>query len=421
MNNVALLFPGQGSQYVGMGKKFYERYSLVKELFEEANEILGFDLKSLCFEGDVNELTKTENTQPAILTVSVAMFKIFLEETEIKPLFIAGHSLGELSALTCAGAINFADAIKIVRQRGMFMKDAVVDGVGMMAAISEINSDAITQECFNISNNQNIVSLSNYNSPMQTVISGHKEAVLKVCENLKAKGARVIPLKVSAPFHCSLMKPAADRFKTELQKYSFNDFVYPVISNVTALPYYNKDRIVENLSEHLIKPVRWKEVIEYLNSQCVDGTVEIGPQKVLKNLTKKNFSSMFTYSFDDDEDYIKLTNNFTKRQDVENKGRPTVITRCLAIAVCTPNKNWNNDEYHKGVIEPYVKIQKMQEEIENQGKNPTKEQMREALEMLRTVFITKKTSLDEQIERFEQIFSETGTTALFDDFVIHEF
>lgn len=419
MRKTALVFPGQGSQYVGMGKKFYERYPMAKDIFEEANDLLGFDIKKLCFEGDINELTKTEITQPAILTVSTAMFKVFMEETGTEPFIFAGHSLGELSALTCAGGIDFADAVKLVRQRGLFMQEAAAIGVGAMAAVSGLNEDVISQECINSSGDESIVVISNYNSPEQTVVSGHKEAVVKVGEKLKEMGGKVIPLKVSAPFHSPLMQLASEKFEKELQKYTFNDLKHTVISNVNALPYEGKDSIVSNLSEQLIKPVRWKETMEYMKIQEVDCIVEIGPQTVLRNLTKKNAISATAYSYDQEEDYQVFKKDLLVKENgkIPDKNISVFITRCLATAVCTKNNNWDNDEYQKGVIEPYRKIKKMHEEIERQGTEPTNEQMLEALEMLRSVFATKKTSIEEQSERFEQIFSETGTKSLFEEFM----
>jgi len=420
MQNIALLFPGQGSQYKGMGKRFYDKYPTVRKVFEEASDALGFDLKKLCLDSSIDELTQTENAQPAILSVSVAMFKVFMNETGSKPEFLAGHSLGELSALTCAGGINFTDAVKLVRKRGLFMKEAASIGVGAMAAISGVSSETINEECIKFSKENNIVVISNYNSPDQTVISGHYEAVQQVSKKLKDIGGRVIPLKVSAPFHSPLMISAYEKFITELQTYKYYELKYPVVSNITAQPYVGTSDIIYNLSEHLVNPVRWKESMEYLHRQGVNIVVELGPQTVLRNLMKKNIASITAYSFDDEEDYknIKLFTSENKTKNTEKKIIPSIISRCLAVAVSTPNKNWNNDEYQKGVIEPYKKIQKMQEELENQNIQPSVEQMRSALEMLKFVFITKNTPIEEQNYRFNLIFEETGTKNIFSDFDI---
>ncbi|MCX7920810.1 MAG: ACP S-malonyltransferase [Clostridia bacterium] len=417
MNKFALLFPGQGSQYVKMGKSLCDEFASAKKVFEEANEALGFDLMKLCFEGDLDELTKTENAQPAILTASVAAFKVYMEQIGILPVCAGGHSLGEYSALVCSGAVQFSDAVKIVRQRGKFMQEAVAQGVGAMAAIGGLEKDVIEAECRKISTEGNIVVVSNYNSPNQTVISGNKGAVDTAGQSLKDMGGTVTPLKVSAPFHSPLMQPAADRLKDELINYKFNEFKFPVISNVTALPYEGSYKIIENLTTQIVAPVQWVASMQYVEKLGINIAVEAGPQTVLRNLMKRNAPSVKAYSYDKSEDVEALLKVVKEQSADSSKANgPTVVTRCMAVAVCTRNRNWNNEEYQKGVSEPYKKIQQMQEEAEKSGVLPTVEQMKEALEMLRSVFVTKQTPVVEQIERFNQIFDETGTRYLFSDF-----
>jgi [acyl-carrier-protein] S-malonyltransferase len=419
MKKLALLFPGQGSQYVGMGKALCSKYPIAQQIFEQANQALGFDLQKLCFEGDLKELTKTENTQPAILTVGVAAFKVFMQELKVIPQFMAGHSLGEITALTCAGAIHFTDAVKLVRQRAQYMQEAVPIGVGAMAAVSGPDQETIETECRNYSTEENFVAISNYNSSDQIVISGHIKAVNHIGDKLTQMGAKVIPLKVSAPFHSPLMQPAANHFGDELNNYLFSDLVCPVISNVNALPYKNKQEIIPNLTLQIVKPVQWQSSIEYLRSQGIGLVIEMGPQSVLKKLVKRITPKIEAYSYDDENDIKTLKtiiepDSFTINK--QKKDEPTVVTRCLAIAVCTRNRNWNNEEYQKGVIEPYQKIQRMQEELEKEKRKPSSEQMYQALEMLRSVFDTKKVPLDEQIARFNQIFEETKTREVLSDF-----
>ncbi|MCX7920712.1 MAG: ACP S-malonyltransferase [Clostridia bacterium] len=419
MNKIALLFPGQGSQYVGMGKALDENFSIARQTFEEANDILQFDLQKLCFEGDIEELTKTENTQPALLAASVAAFRVYMKEYDLKPSFMAGHSLGEFSALTCAGAIEFKDALRIVRQRGIFMQQAVALGTGSMAAVSSLDKSVIEYECRKFSEDGQVVVVSNYNSPAQTVISGHKNAVQTVSDKLAALGGRVIPLKVSAPFHSPLMKPAAEKLAVEMNKYKFNEPLCPVISNVSALPYEGSGQIVESLAAQITAPVRWQESVEYIQNQGVDIAIEMGPQTVLKNLVKKIAPSIKIFSFDKEEDKKALKDEINLEQIVakESKGfRHTIVTKSIAIAICTRNRNWDNDEYQKGVVEPYRNIQKMQEKLEEDGKEPSIEQMTQAIEMLRSVFITKKVSVEEQIQRFNELFDVTGTRGIFKDF-----
>lgn len=419
MKKTAFLFPGQGAQYVGMGKKLCDIYTSAARTFEEADDALEFKLSKLCFEGSIEELTKTENTQPALLTASIAAFRVFMEENEIEPSCMAGHSLGEISALVCAGSMDFSDAVKIVRERGRFMQEAVPQGIGAMAAVSGIDRELIEKECSTYAGSNEVVVVSNYNSPDQIVISGHTSAVNAAGERLRKLGANIIPLKVSAPFHSPLMQPAADRLRAELHKYTYKELKYPVLSNVTAQPYTGHTSVIENLAAQIVSPVRWTESMIFLKQNGISIAVELGPKNVLKNLMKKNAPDMKTYSFDMEEDAALLKDELSENAGsagIYNPNLPTVVTRCLATAVCTRNYNWDNDEYQKGVIEPYKRIQRLQEELEKQKKQPSKEQMEDALEMLRSVFRTKKTPSEEQAERFTQIFEETGTFELFQDF-----
>ncbi|PKM50195.1 MAG: [acyl-carrier-protein] S-malonyltransferase [Firmicutes bacterium HGW-Firmicutes-7] len=418
MKNLALVFPGQGSQYVGMGKGLFEKSNIAKRVFEEASDSIGIDIKKMCFEGSLEELSRTENTQPAILTLSVAAFRTYMEKFGEIPAFSVGHSLGEISALTCAGAIEFLDAVKIVRQRGKFMQESSAVGTGCMYAISEIDINYIAEECRKNCIADLIVGISNYNSPQQTVISGHRIAVERVVEQLSLKGATTIGLKVSAPFHSSLMQPASIKLKEELLKYSFNKFNWPVISNVTALPYSTPEEIIENLTKQMVSPVMWQTSVEFLKNIGVTMAVELGPKKVLKNLVQSCTKEITVYSYDDDNDIELLKSFFLNNLAKAGPGfKSTVITKCITTAICTKNRNWDNEAYNKGVVEPYKKVKKLQADLEKEGKDPTLEQMQEALYMLKSVFVTKKVGIDEQVERFNQIFDTAEIHHLFPNFI----
>lgn len=418
MAKIAFLFPGQGAHYVGMGKNLYQSFAEARETFEEANQVLEFDLKKLCFEGNMDELTKTENTQPAILTVSVAAYRVYMKEIGVKPDFMAGHSLGEISALCSAGALDFPDALRIVRQRGKFMQEAVTPGIGGMAAVNGVPPSIVADVCQKVSTEVELVVVSNYNSPNQIVISGHQKALQKAGEKLKTAGATVIPLRVSAPFHSPLMKPAADRLKLELEKYTFSQFKYEVISNVTAEPYPDQGSIKEYLTKQLVHGVRWLDSMEYLIAQGVELTVELGPQTVLRNLMKRIAPQIKSYAYDDATDRRALKTELTvvEQQPEQIKKGMDFIIKCIAEAICTKNNNHDEQEYRKGVVEPYRQVTRMKEEIEKANREPTAAEVRSALEMLKRVFNTKKVPDEEQVARFNALFETTQINGVFNDF-----
>jgi len=284
---IAFLFPGQGSQHAGMGKDLAENFAVARQVFEEANDALGFDLASLCFNGPEEELKLTANTQPAILTTSIAALRVLQAETGLAPDYAAGHSLGEYSALVCAGALGFADAVRTVRQRGTFMQEAVPVGTGAMAAILGLDLAALDVVCKDAAQGQ-VVSPANFNSAGQVVIAGHAEAVNRAIELAKERGAkRAMPLPVSAPFHCSLMTPAGERLAKVLDDVAVGELSIPVVSNVEAKPNQDASRVRELLVEQVSAPVRWEETIASMVDLGVDRYLEIGPGKVLAGLVKR--------------------------------------------------------------------------------------------------------------------------------------
>ncbi len=283
----AFIFPGQGSQHAGMGKDLAENFPVAKEVFEEANDALGFDLAALCFEGPDEDLKLTTNTQPAILTTSIAALRVVEQETGYRPAFAAGHSLGEYSALVCSGAMRFADAVRIVRQRGAFMQEAVPVGVGAMAAVIGLDADVLAGVCSEAAQGE-VVSAANFNSPGQVVIAGHATAVERAIELAKEKGAkRALPLPVSAPFHCSLMVPAGERLAEVFSDIEISKMNIPVVSNVEALPNSDHGRIKELLVSQVSAPVRWDESVVNMVAEGVEQFIEIGPGKVLAGLVKR--------------------------------------------------------------------------------------------------------------------------------------
>lgn len=287
MSKVAFIFPGQGSQYPGMGKDLADNFAAAREVFEEANDSLGFDIAQLCFNGPESDLQLTANTQPAILTVSIAAQRVIAAECGLTAAYAAGHSLGEYSALVCAGALAFSDAVATVRQRGLFMQEAVPVGIGTMAAIIGLDRAELEEVCQQAATDE-VVAPANFNSPGQVVIAGHVAAVERAMSLAKERGAkRALALPVSAPFHCSLMLPAAERLAKVLDTVTIGDFAVPVVSNVEALAYSEPQRVKELLVKQVTAPVRWEESVQQMASLGVEKFVEIGPGKVLCGLVKR--------------------------------------------------------------------------------------------------------------------------------------
>ena len=402
----AFLFPGQGVQYIGMGKTLCQNFKIASDVFDEASDTLGIDVKKLCFDSNLEELTLTENAQPAILTLSNAMYRVYLDEIGVKPDIMAGHSLGEISALTCAGAIEFKDAVRLAKMRGKFMQEAVKKGEGMMAAVQIRDVEKLRNICKEIQDKNEKVSISNYNTGIQTVIAGTRTGVSKAMDILEKDGIKSTELNVSAPFHCPMMQPAADRFKEEMAKYQYSDPTCIVLSNVTGMPYMGKAEIPENLVKQIVSPVQWVESMNYMKRSMVRYCLEIGPKHVLREMMKKNIADIPVFSLDEEED-IKDAKQYIEKAYVP------FLSRCMGIAVATKNNNYNDQEYADGVVAPYMQIQQLQEKIENEKRKATDEEMNLAIEMLKKVFATKKVSEEEQKARFKQLFNETGTEEKF--------
>ncbi len=287
MAKTAYIFPGQGSQAVGMGKSLFDNFAAAREVFHEADDALGFSLSEMCFSGVEAELQLTANTQPAILTVSVAAYRAMRSEGFTEPDHVAGHSLGEYSALVAAGVLSFADAVRTVRKRGSYMQEAVPVGVGAMAAILGLDVMAVEEGCAEASEGQ-ICNPANINSPSQVVIAGNADAVDRACEILKNKGAkRAIKLNVSAPFHCELMMPAQERLREDLEGLNYCGFAFPILHNVDAASNIDPALVAGKLTEQVSSPVLWLQTIENMSSDGAEKFIEVGPGKVLTGLVRQ--------------------------------------------------------------------------------------------------------------------------------------
>ena len=311
----ALLFPGQGSQLVGMGSEFYNEFDLVKKIFKEADEKLGYSITKMILEGPTDQLQLTKNTQPAILTVSYSIFKVLKQEfendlSEFK--FFAGHSLGEYSALVCSEALNFTDAIYLLHERGKAMQNAVPVGKGLMIAVIGLEISEINNLISSIQDQEGVCEIANDNANGQVIISGDKISVEKLLILLKEKKIKSIPLKVSAPFHCSLMKPAAKIMKEKIDNTKFEKPKFEIVNNVTAKPEKNPSVIKQLLVSQIFSTVKWRDSLINMSNEGIKKFVEIGPGKALSGMVKRTVESSKCFSINTIADIKDFKNEFKK-------------------------------------------------------------------------------------------------------------
>ncbi|HPU29377.1 MAG TPA: ACP S-malonyltransferase [Syntrophorhabdaceae bacterium] len=310
MKKIGIIFPGQGSQKVGMGKRLYKTFDYVKSLYKKADEVLGFNITELCFNGPEDELRKTYNTQPALLLTSYAIWSVLKEKIDIKPTFVAGHSLGEWSALLVSGFFTFEDALMLTRKRGLFMEEACPKGKGGMVALIGPIMEKVLPVLKEISHDDYICVPANLNAHDQVVLSGDINALKEAVEKLKGVGyKKAVFLNVSGPFHSPLMKAAADRLNDELNKVPVGELNIPVVSNVDAEPTYEKEKVKDKLYRQMFSPVLWEDSVKRMVKEGVEIFLEVGPQKVLTNLIKKIAPDVLCISVEELEDIESIRGN----------------------------------------------------------------------------------------------------------------
>jgi [acyl-carrier-protein] S-malonyltransferase len=402
MRKTAFFFPGVGSQYIGMSKTLYDRFKVFRETIEEAGDILKLNLTNLSFLPENKaQLDKLENAQCALITFSTATYRVFAKETGIKPHFCMGHSLGEYSALCCAGAIRFKDALTLVKQRGLIVNDATTKIDGTMMWVVNMDVETVEQVCDETSEPGAEVYISAYDSPVQCSISGHNDTIMKAAKKLEKKGALVFPLKFSGPFHSPLMKETAQRMESVLRQFKYKSPKYPVIANQNARPYGCRDQenITKNLSQQLVSPIRWSASIDYLLTQGVGLAIEIGPKNVLKFLTAKNTDEILTYTTDNEKDLEMIR----KQLVLKEEEHLPLMGKCLGAAVSTKNRNNDDTEYNKRIVKPYREIETLYKQYKSNGHFPSINHVKQALEMTFKVLSAKDTPQSEQMYWFRRL------------------
>ncbi|MEB2302391.1 ACP S-malonyltransferase [Lysinibacillus xylanilyticus] len=398
MQRIFFLMPGQGAQYVEMGKELCDKYPEVEQIYNTANEVLGIDIKGICFTGDMTELTKTENTQIAVFLSSVAAYQVLRNRYNFEPIGFAGHSLGEFSALVAAGSLDLESAIRLVRKRGEFMQAVSDSFPSKMVALRNISIQEIEKQCQVTSEKGKFVGIANYNAPNQIVITGYQEAVEEVVEQLTKQGADEIVVNVKTPFHTELMQAAADAFREEIMKYEFKQPEYEVIANLTGKPYQKDDDIKEILVQQITNPVKWIQTMDYLTGVDADLVLDIGPKDIVQKLAKYNQVSTPTFAFAKTEDLKTLTQKYLAPKTIIN-----FVSKALGIAVSLKNYNDDIELYQEGVVKPYKRMEEIKTQVQYTADGISETDVNEIMSLLNTIFETKKTPQAEREKRMKEL------------------
>ncbi len=396
---LAVIFPGQGSQYAGMGQELFKQQPVVRELFSRASAVAGFDIARLCFEGPDERLKKTEYTQPALLTLGLAGHTVFRQQTAIEPVFFAGHSLGEITALAAAGAIEFSDAVQIACLRGRLMQEAAEQQPGAMLAVIGLDQAVVDSACAGVSEELGQVVVANRNSATQSVISGHRDAVSAAGEHCREAGALIVAVNVNAAFHSPLMATAARQFAADLEAYEFSVAHPPVLANLTAQPILQPGQIPHLLASQITAPVRWSETIAFLRRAGITKTVEMPPGGVLTKMLSRD------PGHGQAELSVAGYDSSAAREAVRaalHRPPGSIFELCLAAAVATPSGNQDRASVPRA-LEAFQLLEAKRAAADESGREPTLAEAEEALALLAEIFAAKQVSEADRAARMEEI------------------
>ncbi|EFM11863.1 malonyl CoA-acyl carrier protein transacylase [Paenibacillus curdlanolyticus YK9] len=408
--NIALLFPGQGSQYIGMGNELCNQFEVAGRTFEEAGDLLNIDVSALC-NNSPEQFNRTDMLQPILLTLSVAAYRVLEQETTLAISFGAGHSLGEYSALVCSGAISFADGLQIVQKRGRFMESLAPAGGGMLAVLGSTIED-IQEVCSQIERSGKRVVLANCNSDSEVILSGDVAAIQAAGRELEKRGAIIKTLPVSGAFHSPYMELASEKMKVELQhlKVSYESRKWDVFSNVTALPYESEEQVRNLLAEQMVSQVRWNDTMNELVQRGADSFIEVGPKAVLTKLMKQKFPTTRCFPMEGQQQLQLIKSELGAKETTREPSTAVgqwgeeFIGRCLAIAAATRNRNPNNAEYESAVVASNEKLRLLKQTVESE-KIATIGQIQKSMELLKTILMFKK-ALDEEVRERIRMLEE---------------
>lgn len=412
MKKTAIVFPGLGSQCVGMGKTLCKEYTLAREVYEEAGDILNMDLKGICSEGTIGKIFDPDIAQLALFTTGIALYKVFKSIYNIEPLLMAGHSLGEYTALAAAGIIKFEDALNVIKLRSCLTKEVIMQDFGSMAIIDGISFEKAEAYCRERSQGSHYAVISCYNAPEQVALSGCKDVMQNVQDKImECSTAIITPIYGSAPFHSELMRPMAEKLNIKLNNITYYDSDTTVLSNLTGLPYRDRNEVSELLSEQLCRPVQWMRIMDYMKAKNLDFVIEMSSLSVLRNLIRA-YCHIETYSFGQ----IETRRNLEKILDRLNSGigqkedLKRAVYLCFGMAVSTKNKEYDSIRYQEKVRKPYECLKELYLKNAPEDYITKQHEACQAIELLREILNGKQVGLDEQYNIFKHIYNVSGTS-----------